>query len=53
MKEFFDIYWTFFKISAVTFGGGMTMFPILQREIVQNKAWITDEELLDYYDNEI
>ena len=49
MKEFLDIYWTFFKISAVTFGGGMTMFPILQREIVQNKAWITDEELLDYY----
>lgn len=49
MKELLNIYFTFFKISSVTFGGGMAMMPILQREIVQNKQWVTDEEVIDYY----
>ena len=49
MKELLEIYWTFFKISSVTFGGGMAMLPILQREIAKNKNWVTDEEIIDYY----
>ncbi len=49
MKEIIEIYWTFLKISSVTFGGGMAMLPILQREIVRKKGWVTDEELIDYY----
>ena len=36
-------------MGAVTFGGGYAMLPILQREIVENKKWGTDEELADYY----
>ena len=49
MKELLEIYWTFIKISSVSFGGGMAMLPILQREIVRNKNWVTDEEIIDYY----
>jgi len=49
MNNFFDIYWTFVKINAVTFGGGMAMLPILQKEIVQNKKWVSDEEVIDFY----
>ena len=33
----------------MTFGGGMAMLPILQREVVDNKHWATEEELTDYY----
>jgi len=33
----------------MTFGGGMAMLPILQREIVENRHWATEEELVDYY----
>ena len=33
----------------MTFGGGMAMLPILQREVVENKGWATDEELVDYF----
>ena len=33
----------------MTFGGGMAMLPILQREVVENKHWATEEELTDYY----
>ena len=43
------MYFTFFRIGAVTFGGGYAMLPILQREVVEKKHWATDEELTDYY----
>ena len=33
----------------MTFGGGYAMLPILQREVVENKGWATDEELTDYF----
>ena len=33
----------------MTFGGGYAMLPILQREIVENKEWATEEELADYF----
>ncbi len=49
MKELFDLFWTFCKIGALTFGGGYAMLPIIQREIVENKKWSTDKEILDYY----
>ncbi len=33
----------------MTFGGGYAMLPILQREVVENKGWATEEELADYF----
>ena len=36
-------------MGAITFGGGMAMLPILQREVVEDKHWATEEELTDYY----
>lgn len=36
-------------MGVMTFGGGMAMLPILQREVVDNKHWATEEELVDYY----
>ncbi len=27
MKELFDLFWTFCKIGALTFGGGYAMLP--------------------------
>ena len=35
-------------MGVMTFGGGMAMQPILQREVVENKHWATEEELTDY-----
>ena len=40
-----DLFLTFFKMGAVTFGGGYAMLPILQREVAENKKWSTEEEL--------
>lgn len=49
VKLLSDLFITFARIGSVTFGGGYAMLPILQREIVENKKWGTDEELADYY----
>lgn len=40
---------TFAKVGVMTFGGGYAMLPILQREVVDNKHWATEEELMDYF----
>ncbi|MDY3006346.1 chromate transporter [Anaerococcus porci] len=49
MKILLDLYKTFFKIGIFTFGGGYAMLPLLQRELVDKKGWITEDEMLDYY----
>lgn len=49
MKELLKIYWIFFKMGAVTFGGGYTMLPILKREIVEKNKWVSEEMIVDYY----
>jgi len=44
-----NLYFTFFKIGGLTFGGGYAMLPLLQEEIVNKLNWASDEELLDIY----
>ena len=48
-KMLWELFYTFAKVGVMTFGGGMAMLPILQREVVENKGWATDEELTDYF----
>ncbi len=38
---------TFVKIGAFTFGGGWAMISIIQREVVDKRHWIENEEFLD------
>ena len=49
MKECFNMYWTFFFIGSITFGGGYAVLPILIREIVEKRRWLSEEALLDYF----
>ena len=44
-----DLFLTFAKVGAMTFGGGYAMLPILQREVVEKKGWATEAELADYF----
>ncbi len=52
-KEFFKIlinlFMSFFKIGLFTIGGGLAMIPMMEKELINKKRWINDEELLDYY----
>ncbi len=49
IKEYLHIFGVFFKIGAVTFGGGLAMLPILETELAEKRNWTTKEQLLDYY----
>ena len=44
-----ELFFVFLRISALCIGGGYVMFPMLKREVVDSKGWISDEELVDYY----
>ncbi len=48
-KELWQLYAAFFRIGGLTFGGGLTMLPMLKHELVGKKNWITEEELIDCY----
>lgn len=49
MKDLVEVFLLFVKIGSVTFGGGYAMLPILERELVENRGWVTEEELTDYF----
>ena len=42
-----ELFWTFFKIGAMTFGGGYAMLPLIISEVT-GKAWIAEESLLNF-----
>ncbi|MBE3594065.1 MAG: chromate transporter [Candidatus Carbobacillus altaicus] len=43
------LFWTFFKISPVTFGGGLAVIPVLEKELVERRGYITREEIIDLF----
>ncbi len=49
MKALLDLYFTFCRIGAFTFGGGYSMLPMIQKEVVEKRGWATEEEVLNYY----
>ncbi len=49
MKIYWQLFVSFFRMGAITFGGGYAMLPLLQREIVEGRGWCTDAELTDYF----
>jgi chromate transporter len=49
LKTYLELVWTFIKIGASTFGGGYAMIPVLERELIKGKGWISLDEVMDYY----
>ena len=42
-----DIFWSFLKIGAFTFGGGYAMIPLSQHEVIHRRRWIEERDFLD------
>ena len=42
-----DLAWVFFWISTVTLGGGMAMLPLMDKEFVEKRGWLTEQEMVD------
>ena len=47
MNKNLELFMTFAKIGAFTFGGGYAMIPIIQREVVDSRGWISNDEMID------
>ena len=47
--ELLRLFVSFFKIGLFTFGGGYAMLPMLERELVEDRKWVTSEDILDYF----
>jgi hypothetical protein len=46
VKKLVDLAWIFFWISTVTLGGGMAMLPLMDREFVEKRKYLTEQGVL-------
>lgn len=46
-KKLLIIYFEFLKIGLFTIGGGLAMIPLIQKTVVEDKKWLTEEDMLD------
>ena len=46
-RRVWQLFATFFRIGAFTFGGGYAMIPLIQRETAEKHGWITDDDILE------
>ena len=53
MGKVLGLFLSIFKIGAFTFGGGYAMIPLIEKEVVGNKGWITKEEFVDILKNNL
>ena len=44
---YFQLFWTYLKIGTFTIGGGYVMLSMIEREIVERRRWIEQEEFLN------
>ena len=43
------LFLSFAKIGAFTFGGGYAMLPMMEKELVERRNWVTSDEIIDYF----
>ncbi len=44
---YLELFWTFFKIGAFTFGGGYAMLPLIQSEVIGHK-WLSTSDIINF-----
>jgi chromate transporter len=48
-KKIVQIFWTFFKISPASFGGGFAMIPLIEKEIVEKRKWLNSDDITEVF----
>lgn len=46
-KTFAQLFFSVFKLSACTFGGGFVIVPLMRKRFVEELGWIEEQEMLD------
>ncbi|MBQ4648502.1 MAG: chromate transporter [Clostridia bacterium] len=49
MNMYLQLFLAYAKVGAVTFGGGYAMLPVLKRELVDRRNWVSEDDLVDCY----
>ena len=49
MKTLIQLFWTFFKIGAFTFGSGYAMIPMIEKEVVDRRKWFEKDDFYDQF----
>lgn len=44
-----DLFTAFARIGVLTFGGGVAMLPMLEKECIEKHQWATEDEMIDYF----
>lgn len=47
--DYLSLFLIFLKIGASIFGGGYSILPIIERELIKKRGWLTHDELMDYF----
>lgn len=47
MAKIYELFWSFFKIGTFTIGGGYAMIPLMEKELVDRRQWLSREDFLD------
>jgi chromate transporter len=42
-----NLFWSFFKINLVTFGGGFVIMPIIKKTFVESKKILNEQDMID------
>lgn len=48
-NSYLNLFLSFARVGLLTFGGGVAMLPMLQKECVEKNHWATDDEMLNYF----
>jgi chromate transporter len=49
LKNYLELLVVFLKMGVLTFGGGYAMIPVVERELVNKRGWVSMDEVMDYY----
>ena len=49
MSDLLLLFWVFFRLGLVAFGGSTGVLPELERQVVDEQAWLTRQEFVDSF----
>lgn len=47
LQQMINIFWTFFRVGILAFGGGQSIIPVMQQEVVDSRQWMSIPEFTD------
>jgi chromate transporter len=47
LQKYKKLFFSTFKLSASTFGGGFVIIPLMRKKFVEKLGWIEEDEMMD------